>query len=157
MDRRTRSRQPRRSALPALLAAAVLLAAGCRTSGAAIGRAGEGVFGEGVPARDGWQLVWHDEFDGPELDPAYWDFDRGDGSVVGIPGWGNNEWQYYTSDQRNVFLRDGRLVIRAVEERRFDEFGSGRYTSARIVTRGKLAVRYGRIEARMSLSAGKGL
>ena len=139
-----------------LVTAVALLTAACAGS-QIIGRAGTGEFGRGVPDRDGWRLVWHDEFDGSELDPAYWNFDLGDGSVVGIPGWGNNEWQYYTDEEQNVFLRDGRLVIRAVEERRFDAFGSGRYTSARIVTRGKLAVRYGRIEARMSLPAGRGL
>ncbi len=140
-----------------VVAALATLLIACATSDPVIGRAGAGVFGEGVPDRDGWALVWHDEFDGAALDERYWDFDRGDGSVVGIPGWGNNEWQYYTDDPENVFLRDGRLVIRAIERRRFDEFGSGRYTSARIVTRGKLAFTYGRIEARMKLPAGKGL
>ena len=141
----------------AFLATVAVLFVGCATDRASFGRAGGRPFGEGVPGRDGWQLVWHDEFDAPELDPAFWDFDRGDGRVVGIPGWGNDEWQYYTSDRRNAFLRDGLLAIRAVEERRIDEFGSGRYTSARVVTRGKLAVRYGRIEAAMSLPVGTGL
>jgi beta-glucanase (GH16 family) len=130
---------------------------GCATPEHVAGRAGGGRFGDGVPRRAGWQLVWHDEFDGAQLDRAYWDFDRGDGSIVGIPGWGNNELQYYTDDERNVFLRDGRLVIRAIEERRFDAFGTGRYTSGRLVTRGKLAVRYGRIEAAMRLPVGQGL
>ncbi len=144
------------SIVPAVVLAVGLLV-GCATNEDAPGRAGGGRFGEGVPGREGWELVWHDEFEGQQLDSTYWDFDRGDGSIAGIPGWGNNELQYYTDDERNVFLRDGRLVIRAIEERRFDAFGSGRYTSARIVTRGNLAVRYGRIEAAMRLPVGQGL
>jgi beta-glucanase (GH16 family) len=140
-----------------VLTMTVYLVIVCATRADVVGRAGGGEFARGVPNRDGWQLVWHDEFDGPELDLNYWDFDLGDGSVVGIPGWGNSELQYYTRDGSNVFLRDSRLVIRAVEERRSDKFGSGRYTSARLVTRGRLALRYGRIEARIKLPVGKGL
>ena len=151
----TLRRKTRHRAIAAMLLIGVALL-GCRSS-APVGRAGGGAFGEGVPPRDGWTLVWHDEFDRPELDPRYWGFDRGDGSVVGIPGWGNNEWQYYTDDGTNVELRDGRLVIRAIEGRRIDEFGSGRYTSARIVTRGKVAFRYGRFEGRIRLPTGRGL
>ncbi|GAB6090221.1 glycoside hydrolase family 16 protein [Spirochaeta dissipatitropha] len=109
-----------------------------------------------VPDSD-WALVWGDDFTSPELDLSNWDFDLGDGSVRGIPGWGNHELQYYTNDEQNVFIRDNKLVIRAVKESRSDALGSGSYTSARLVTRGLHSWKYGRIEARMRLPEGQGL
>ncbi|GAB6088615.1 glycoside hydrolase family 16 protein [Spirochaeta dissipatitropha] len=104
-----------------------------------------------------WELVWQDEFNQGSLNLNNWDFDLGDGSAVGIPGWGNNELQYYTNESQNVFIRDNKLVIRAIKEDRSDSLGEGEYTSARIVTRGKQSFLYGRIEARAKLPEGKGL
>lgn len=96
-------------------------------------------------------LVWRDEFDGDALDPRTWFFETGDGSQYGIPGWGNNELQYYLPD--NAQLEDGLLKIEVREE----SIGAFRYTSARINTRDRFAFRYGRIEARMRLPGGQGL
>lgn len=96
-------------------------------------------------------LVWSDEFDGALLDPEVWFFENGDGSQYSIPGWGNNELQWYLPD--NAELSNGLLIITAREEAR-----SGKdYTSARINTRDRFAFRYGRIEARIRLPAGQGL
>ena len=96
-------------------------------------------------------LVWSDEFDGAALDPETWFFETGDGSEYGIPGWGNNELQYYLPD--NAQLGDGLLTIEAREQ----SIGAFRYTSARINTRDRFAFRYGRIEARMRLPGGQGI
>lgn len=96
-------------------------------------------------------LVWSDEFNQAQLDPKSWYFESGDGSQYGIPGWGNNELQWYLPD--NAQLRDGRLVITARTESR----GGKNYTSARINTRDRFAFRFGRIEARMKLPKGQGL
>lgn len=106
---------------------------------------------------DNWQLVWEDDFSHGYIDHNNWGFDLGDGSIVGIPGWGNNELQYYTDNSNNVFVRNNRLVIRAVRENRSDELGSGSYTSGRLVTRGLHSWTYGRFEARISLPVGQGL
>ena len=96
-------------------------------------------------------LVWSDEFDGAQLDPEVWFFEEGDGSQYGIPGWGNNELQWYLSDSAE--LSNGLLIITAREEAQ-----SGKsYTSARLNTRDRFAFRYGRIEARIRLPAGQGL
>ena len=96
-------------------------------------------------------LVWSEEFDGAQLDPEIWFFETGDGSQYGIPGWGNNELEWYMPD--NAELRDGMLIITAREEAQ-----SGKnHTSARINTRDRFAFRYGRIEARMRLPGGQGL
>jgi beta-glucanase (GH16 family) len=96
-------------------------------------------------------LVWSDEFDRAQLDPKTWYFETGDGSQYGIPGWGNNELQWYLPDSAE--LRNGRLVITARKESR----NGKNYTSARINTRDRFAFRYGRIEARMKLPKGQGL
>ena len=96
-------------------------------------------------------LVWNDEFGGAKLDPYKWYFETGDGSQYGIPGWGNNELQWYLPD--SALLKDGKLVITA---RRESSNGKS-YTSARINTRDRFAFRYGRIEARIRLPAGQGL
>jgi beta-glucanase (GH16 family) len=96
-------------------------------------------------------LVWSDEFDGAQLDPETWFFESGDGSQYGIPGWGNNELQWYLPDSAE--LANGRLIITAREESQ-----SGKnYTSARINTRDRFAFRYGRVEARIRLPGGQGL
>jgi beta-glucanase (GH16 family) len=97
------------------------------------------------------RLVWSDEFNAARLDPKTWYFESGDGSQYGIPGWGNNELQWYLPD--NAELRNGTLVITARKE---SQNGKG-YTSARINTRDRFAFRYGRIEARIRMPKGQGL
>ena len=104
-----------------------------------------------VSPGDALTLVWSDEFDGASLDPNTWFFEAGDGSQYGIPGWGNNELEYYLPD--NAQIVDGKLTITAREE----QIGAFNYTSARINTRDRFAVRYGRIEARMRLPGGQGI
>jgi beta-glucanase (GH16 family) len=96
-------------------------------------------------------LVWADEFDGGQLDPEVWYFETGDGSQYGIPGWGNNELQYYLPN--NARLENGILIIEA----RAEATNGFNYTSARINTRDRFAFRYGRIEARMRLPGGQGV
>ena len=106
---------------------------------------------DAVSPGDTLTLVWSDEFNGAALDPETWFFETGDGSQYGMPGWGNNELQYYQPN--NAQLQDGLLVIEAREE----AFNAFNYTSARINTRDRFAFRYGRIEARMRLPGGQGL
>ena len=118
---------------------AALLLAGCHSPSDAL-------------ARQGWALVWSDEFDGATLDAAKWNVQTGDGTAEGIPGWGNNELQSYQA--ANIAVADGLLVITAREE----DAGAGHaYTSGRINTAGKLDITYGRIEASIQAPAGQGL
>lgn len=102
---------------------------------------------EPVGALDGWELVWQDEFDGPEINPENWTYDIGGG------GWGNNEWQFYTDRPENARIEDGVLVIEAREE----EHRGRNYTSARLKTQGLQTFTYGRIEASMQLPTGQGV
>ena len=104
-----------------------------------------------VSPGDTLTLVWSDEFDAAQLDPEVWFFESGDGSQYGIPGWGNNELQWYLGDSAE--LRDGMLVITARQE----SVGGKNYTSARINTRDRFAFRYGRIEARIRFPEGQGI
>ena len=97
--------------------------------------------------REGWTLVWHDEFDGETLNTEDWSYD------IGGNGWGNNELEAYTDRPENVRLENGLLIIEA----RAEKFVRRDYTSGRIKTQGKLAWTYGRIEARMQLPAGPGM
>ncbi len=103
------------------------------------------------PPAPSWQLVWQDDFDGPQgqsPDSANWAFD------VGAGGWGNQELQYYTNRQENVSLDGtGNLVITA----RRESFGGQPFTSARIKTQGLFEQTYGRFEARIKLPWGPGI
>lgn len=102
-----------------------------------------------------WQLIWGQEFEEATLDPNIWNFEIGNGHAQGIPGWGNAELQYYTD--RNAFIQDGCLVIEVRAEMVRDAWGTYRYTSARMTTKKKFHIRYGRIEIRAKLPRGKGL
>jgi beta-glucanase (GH16 family) len=113
--------------------------------------------------RPGWTLVWHDEFEGDAVDRSKWDFDLGNGffdyrNHAWVPGWGNEELQYYTDSPTNVTVQDSLLTIRAVKEALH---GCG-YTSARLKTRKRdgtplFTTTYGRIEFRARVPWGKGL
>ena len=105
----------------------------------------------------GYELIWHDEFKGPGINPTNWWHQLGDGTLYGLaPGWGNAELQIYTSAPENsriVTDCDGNsaLLIEAIQGA-----GSNDYTSARLVTDGLQAFRYGRIEARIRLPYSQG-
>lgn len=109
-----------------------------------------------LPAQS-WELVWSDEFDGPEIDRTKWNWE------VNAWGGGNNELQFYTDRRENSFIEDGQLVIRAIKERytgvdeRDGEVRTRDYTSARLNSANKGDWRYGRIEARAKMPEGQGL
>ena len=94
----------------------------------------------------GLTLSWSDEFNGTTLS-SDWVYDIGTGSN----GWGNNELQYYRS--QNTSVGNGYLTIEAREE----SFGGQNYTSSRIKTEGQQAFQYGRIDIRAVLPEGQGL
>lgn len=100
----------------------------------------------------GYTLLWSDEFDQAQLNPAVWSFETGDGCPA-LCGWGNNELQYYSSSADNLFFQDGKMIIEA----RAEKFGGKDYTSSRIKTQGKQAFKFGRIDIRALLPVGKGV
>jgi len=119
------------------------------------GSSGGGNTGGGTPP--GWKLTWSDEFNGPDgsgVDGSKWKAD------IGGSGWGNSELEYYTNSATNAHLQGGSLVIRATTEGAGQYgcwYGTCQYTSARLLTAGKVDVTYGRVEARIKIPAGQGM
>ncbi len=91
--------------------------------------------------------VFADEFNYTGLpDPNKWGYD------IGGSGWGNNELQYYTNQLKNAFVANGKLTITAYKE----DMDGRNYTSARLITKNKGDIKYGRIEVKAQLPAGLG-
>ena len=110
------------------------------------------------------KLVWSDEFDYTGLpDSSRWNYEEG---FVR-----NQELQYYTrSRTQNAFVENGVLVIEARREKfknpAYDpsvkkdwEKSSqyAEYTSASLMTKERASWKYGRIEVRAKLPAGRGI
>ncbi len=94
-------------------------------------------------------LVWSDEFDVDGLpNSAKWGYDIGTGSG----GWGNNELQYYTNRSQNAFVQNGILKITVTKE----NFSGSAYTSARLLSKDKYSLKYGKIEVSAKMPVGVG-
>jgi beta-glucanase (GH16 family) len=110
-----------------------------------------------------WQLVWSDEFNGRRgspPNPEVWGHEVGDGVAIGNPGWGNDELQYYTNSTNNAAMDGhGNLVItaRADDGNRMCYYGPCKFTSARLLSKDRFEVAYGRVEARIKVPQGAGL
>ena len=95
-------------------------------------------------AKSEWELVWSDEFDGTELNTAYWNIEDN------ARGGGNAELQYYSpnnvSIERHPVSGENCLVLSA----RREDYRNRPCTSARLNTQDKMTVCYGKIEARIA-------
>jgi len=100
-----------------------------------------------------WVLVWSDEFNGEELDLSRWSYQIGTGTSEGLFGWGNNELQYYTDREENIFVENGKLHIIARQE----NYNNRNFTSARIRSKDKGDWKYGRMEVRAKMPEGQGI
>jgi beta-glucanase (GH16 family) len=100
------------------------------------------------------KLVWSDEFKGKGLpDSTKWGYDVGTGCPQ-ICGWGNNELQYYTANNtNNARVENGMLVVEARKE----NIADAKYSSARLVTKNKGDWKYGRVDVKAKLPAGRGM
>ncbi len=91
-----------------------------------------------------YRLVWEDDFNGEVIDTAYWNFEDN------ARGGGNAEMQYYTpqnaSIERHPETDASCLVIAAKRE----DYKNRPATSARLNTQDKVAIQYGKIEARIA-------
>lgn len=97
---------------------------------------------------EGYHLTFEDDFDGPALDRTCWNVE------LHPPGWVNEELQEYVDNDEVISLKDGQLLLRAVE--RVDETGKASYTSGRVSTQWKRDFTYGIFEARLRVPKGKG-
>lgn len=104
---------------------------------------------EEIPQYEGYNLVWNDEFDGEvfTFDDWNWETRRA--------GWTNNELQAYNASRDNIFLRDGKLVLKAIKS--VNQYGKTVYTSGKVQTLDKHNFLYGRIDVRAKVPAGQGL
>ncbi|MFC0184484.1 family 16 glycosylhydrolase [Pseudarcicella hirudinis] len=86
--------------------------------------------------RSEYKLVWSDEFERNDVDTSTWNFSRADENTDLL--------KYHAA---NAKTENGRLVITAMQINKNEQ----RYTSAKLNTRDKFLIKYGRIEARMKL------
>lgn len=112
-----------------------------------------------------WRMVWSDEFDGADINGRFW-------NVTGdCWGGGNEERQCYTGAIGNSHIEEGKLVITARKQSATgpawpeqlrdtvpnpDAQATKPYTSAKLTTKGKVALTYGKIEVRAKLPQGQG-
>ncbi|MFT5710996.1 MAG: beta-glucanase (GH16 family) [Halioglobus sp.] len=94
-----------------------------------------------------WELIWADEFDYEGApDPHKWNIELWDAAKV------NDEDQAYTDRHKNVRVANGKLILQAHRE----DYGDGKYTSARIQSKGSGDFLYGRVDIRAKPPAGQG-
>ncbi len=110
---------------------------------------GANAFAQQIPQYEGYTLLWNDEFDGDTVNTKNWNLDRRQ------PGWANNELQEYRASEENVFLRDGKLVLKAIKTQ--TESGADYYTSGKVSTRMKHDFTYGKIVVGAKTPEGQGL
>lgn len=94
------------------------------------------------------KAVFFDEFsvDGAP-DSSKWGYDLGNNN-----GWGNNEAQYYTNRTQNAVVSNGTLKINLIKE----SYQGYNYTSARLLSKGKYSMKYGKVEIRAKIPSGGG-
>lgn len=104
------------------------------------------------PGED-WELVWSDEFNGNAINQENWAHDVGFGP--NNDGWGVWGVQKYTTDPKNSYIDNGKLIIKAFYLG--GPFNRRNFTSAKLITKGKKSFKYGKIAARIKMSYGKGV
>lgn len=102
-----------------------------------------------APELDGYQLLWHDEFDGDTLNEEIWTRELRE------PGWTNNELQEYTDSDDNIYLDNGNLVLKAIKTT--TENGNDYYTSGKVNSQNKADFMYGKVIIRAKVPEGQGL
>ena len=101
-----------------------------------------------TPQLDGYKLLWSDEFDGKTMDQKKWNYEPHE------PGWTNNELQEYTTSTDNVFVRDGKLVLKAIKT---TKDGKDYYTSGKVTGQNKTDFQYGKVVVSAKVPEGQGL
>ncbi len=106
----------------------------------------------------GYSIVFGDEFNaGAMPDPTKWDY----ATERNVEGWFNQEKQYYARARpENSRIENGRLIIEAraetLDPKQYPDWSGQKYTSTRLLTRGKASWTYGFFEIRAKLPCGIG-
>lgn len=104
-----------------------------------------------------YTLAWSDEFDGTEINTAYWNLEDN------ARGGGNAELQYFAPKNASIEKHpvSGESCLALTAQREDYHYGEGGYrpcTSARLNTQDKVLIEYGRVEARIAFPrTGNGL
>ncbi|MCM3702307.1 glycoside hydrolase family 16 protein [Paenibacillus macerans] len=114
------------------------------------------------PAIEGMDLIWQDEFNETGLNTNKWNYELGYylSDDPGTWGWGNAELQHYTNSTQNVFVQDGKLNIKALNEPKSfpqDPNRYAQYSSGKINTKDHFSLKYGRVDFRAKLPTGNGI
>ncbi|HBA97052.1 MAG TPA: glucan endo-1,3-beta-D-glucosidase [Lachnospiraceae bacterium] len=96
----------------------------------------------------GYTLKWDEQFNSNSLNRDDWNVELHE------PGWVNNELQEYVDSDKNIYIKDGKLVLKPVKT--VDKDGNVSYTSGRVNTQNKHNFKYGLFEARAKVPAGQG-
>lgn len=103
-----------------------------------------------------YEQIWRDDFDEEQLDTKDWGYELG--CIRGV------EQQHYVNSDKNVFTRDGNLVLKITDRAKEDQYNHPRqnnkkviYDSGSVRTHGKREFLYGKIEMRAKLPKGKGV
>lgn len=97
-----------------------------------------------IPSIEGWELIWHDEFEDHALNRSKWTTENWAAEK-------NNELQFYTP--QNIMLENGLLKIVSEKE----SFEGREYTSGALHTKNKFSFLYGKVELRAKLPSGQGM
>jgi beta-glucanase (GH16 family) len=79
----------------------------------------------------------------------FWTYEIGDGTEAGIPGWGNNELEYYTRENLELTPEIGMVITakKVPTDTPIQSYmGPAQWSSAKIHTGNKLSFRYGYLE-----------
>jgi len=99
-----------------------------------------------------WELAWSDDFDESGVpNDELWEYSLGDG-CPNLCGWGNNELQTYTSNQENIRIENGRLIIQIQSDTSLEN----KYTSAKLMSLNNKGIKYGKIEVSAINPSGNG-
>lgn len=97
-----------------------------------------------------YELLWQENFlptpDGLP-DPKFWNFDLGDGTAEKIPGWGNQEREFYV--EQNAKVNVGLTITAHKSDLKTAPdayYGKAEWLSSRIQTVGKVEFKYGRFD-----------
>ncbi|GLX69803.1 glycoside hydrolase family 16 protein [Paenibacillus glycanilyticus] len=108
------------------------------------------------------QLIWHQDFTNGTTDLSQWNKRIGNdllddnGNAI-YPGWGNNEQQYYTDLENNLYVDASGLHLCARRKQVEENGRQFAYTSARIDTRNLFSFCYGKLIVRAKLPTGQGI
>ncbi|MCR4650519.1 MAG: family 16 glycosylhydrolase [Lachnospiraceae bacterium] len=121
--------------------------------------------GTAIVEPEGWNYFNGDEFNGNSLDMSKWNYNPGyfiDEHDHTTFGWGNEELEYYTESEDNIFVGDGKLHL--VAEKESKDFTAldgvtvtAEYSSGKITSKDKMSFTYGRIDFRAKLPSGTGI